>query len=321
MAVVALACALLWVTGAVAAAERTIELRGTIEPPRAGAYVSIQGALTPFSDKVLADSKGRFRFRNLVPGPYTVNVFLPGYGEVRRTVEVTESLADSRGRVEVAIPFTPPPASVAQTLEDRGTVSVRQLSIPDRARSEYEAAQRDLRRRDIDAAIRRLEDAVKRAPQFVLAWNNLGTIAYQTGRHADAEKYFRKALEHEPGAFLPVVNLGGLLLNLKRYDEALKLNLYAVEQQPHDALANSQLGINYFFLEEPDRALRYLKEAKRLDPAHFSQPQIYLAEIYARRGDLRAAIAELEEYIRLHPDAPETGRIRQKAEQLRAISR
>jgi len=302
-------------------AGRALELRGKIEPPQRGAFVSIQGALTPFSDKTLADSNGRFRFRNLAPGPYTISVFLPGYGEARRTVEVTTSLADSRGRVDVTIPFTPPRASAAQTLEDRGTVSVRQLSIPDRARSEYEAAQRDLGRRDIASAIRRLEDAVERAPQFVLAWNNLGTIAYQTGRHADAEEYFRKALEYEPGAFLPVVNLGGVLLNLKRFDEALKLNLYAVEQQPQDALANSQLGINYLFLEDPERALKHLLEAKRLDPAHFSQPQIYLAEIYARRGDVKAAIAELEEYIRLHPDAPETRKIREKAEQLRAISR
>jgi len=300
-----------------AAAERGLELRGRIEPAPGRAAVAIHGALTPFSGQAFSDSKGRFTFRNLVQGAYTIAVFLPGYGEVIRTVDVTSGLADAKGRVSVVIPFDPPGRAAATAIKERGTVSVKTLAIPGRAQAEYQAAQGDLARRDTESAKRHLERAVELAPHFMLAWNNLGTIAYQTGRHADAEKYFRAALERDPGAFYPVVNLGGVLLNLGKLDEALKYNEYAVRERPHDALANSQLGMTCFLRGDSERALKHLTEAKRLDPGHFSQPQLYLARIYAGRGDAKAAARELEEYVRLHPDAPESAGLRRQIEQLR----
>ena len=64
----------------VAAAARGLELRGRIEPAPGRAVVAIHGALAPFSDQAFSDFKGRFLFRNLVPGSYTIAVFLPGYG-------------------------------------------------------------------------------------------------------------------------------------------------------------------------------------------------------------------------------------------------
>ena len=57
------------------------------------------------------------------------------------------------------------------------------------------------------------------------------------------------------------------------------------ERRPMDALANVQLGVNYVNLRKPDLAVKYLKEAKRLDPGHFSTPQLALYEIYLRSGD------------------------------------
>jgi outer membrane protein assembly factor BamD (BamD/ComL family) len=58
-------------------------------------------------------------------------------------------------------------------------------------------------------------------------------------------------------------------------------------------------------------------EAKRLDPAHFSRPQWTLAQIYLRTGDPKAAAAELEEFIRLHPDSPDRERARAAIEELK----
>ena len=200
-------------------AERKLELRGQIEPrPEQYASVTLHGSDFPFNAQTLSDSKGRFRFRKVDPGLYTVIVFLPGRGTVRRTIVVSESLADEEGRVTIMFPYQP----AGESLEASGTVSVRELSIPGKARKEYSRAQKALNKRDIESAIGHLEKAVEIAPNFVSAWNNLGTIAYQTARYADAERYFRTALRYEPGAYTPVVNLGGALLSLRQYDEALK---------------------------------------------------------------------------------------------------
>jgi tetratricopeptide (TPR) repeat protein len=68
--------------------------------------------------------------------------------------------------------------------------------------------------------------------------------------------------------------------------------------------------MNYFKLDEFDEAERYLMAAKRLDPAHFSQPQVFLAAIYARRGNRSAAIRELQDLLAIRPDGPLSDNIR-----------
>jgi Tfp pilus assembly protein PilF len=157
-----------------------------------------------------------------------------------------------------------------------------------------------------------LRRAVEIAPQFSAAWNQLGTIAYQTRQFSDAETNFRKALAANPEAFEPLVNLGGVLLNLGRLREALGYNQQAVARRPNDALANSQLGLSYFELDEMDLAEKYLKAAVQIDPAHFSHPQLPLAEIYIQRGDRVSAVQALRSFLDRHPDSPEAAGVRVK---------
>ena len=118
------------------------------------------------------------------------------------------------------------------------------------------------------------------------------------------------------------MNLGGVLLKKAREEassaEALPFNQRAVQDRPEDALANAQLGMTYFKLDQFDQAEQYLLAAKRLDPAHFTQPQIFLADIYTRRGNRRAAIKELEDVLAIRPDGPLSDSIRHNLAQLSA---
>jgi tetratricopeptide (TPR) repeat protein len=290
------------------------EIVGRIEPP-VRASVHVYGSTAPFNTSALADAAGRFRVGRLAPGTYTVSVFLPGRGEARQTIAVGPGTADKRNRV-----------AVTMTLEDarlqrdtrHGTVSARELAIPDSARREYAEAQRLLGRPDVEGAIKRLERAVEIAPQFSAAWNNLGTIAYQTAEYPRAEEYFRRALEAEPGAYEPLVNLGGVLLNLQKFGEALEYNLHAVLMRANDALANSQLGLTYFELGRLELAEKYLRSAIKLDPGHFSHPQLPLADIYLRRGEPERAVEMLEHFLRRHPDAQGADGIRAAIAKLKA---
>ena len=306
----ALLCAAAWCE------EPKFELAGEIRPV-ARAAVSLHGATTPFAASTLSDPRGRFRFRGLMPGSYTVVVFIPGRGEARQTVEVGPSLADAKGRVAVNIEVTEARLLTEEAVRRKNLISARELSIPDRARREYSEAQKKLSRRDVPGAIAHLERAVKIAPQFAAAWNNLGTIAYQSRDFPRAESHFREALEQDAEAFEPVVNLGGVLLTLGKLEEALKYNLYAVLLRPTDALANSQLGMNYFGLGDLDRGLKYLTIAKHIDPTHFSHPQLTLAEIHLRRNDRRAAADELEDFLKRHPDWPQALKMREAIQNLR----
>ncbi len=285
---------------AASAAGQKFELRGGIDPPpKMFSAVQLHGQDFPYEASTTADGKGNFRFKKIDPGQYTVIVAVPGRGTVRRTVNVSAAKADQKRRVHVTIPFQPS----TESIEAAATVSLGELTVPPKAEREYEKAQKRLNRRDVEGAIRHLEKAVEIAPHYTAAWNNLGTIAYQSGRYEDAEKYFRSALEHEPGAYSPVVNLGGTLLSLNRFEEALEYNEYAVKMRPDEALPNSQLGMNHHYLGDDDNALEYLTKAKEIDPNHFSHPQLLLAKIYIRRGDSPAAAAELNDFLDRHPNS------------------
>lgn len=294
-------------------AAKTLELHGRVDPPPGRAFLVLNGTTSPFFASVLAGPDGRFRFRNLRPGTYALSVLVPGRGEVWRTVHVNESSADARGRINILVSFTP----ADSTLAAGQTVSLNELRIPDKAISHYLRAQESLSRYDAETAVKHLKQAVTIAPQFAAAWNQLGTIAYQSGQRQEAEKYFRTALEHEPGAYSPLVNLGGVLVNLGRWEEAWEINSRAVRRQPEDALARVQLGAACWALGKIEEAIVHLREAKRLDPDHFAQPQLLLANIYLERGDWVAAARELDELLARRPDSPEVRRLKEKIERLR----
>ena len=239
----------------------------------------------------------------LEPGPYTLTVMDPEWGVTRKTVQVTPSFADASGRVQVEIDLERSDAARSRRVEQQGTVSVSALKVSAKARAARRKAQTRLRKGDEKGGIALLLKAVEISPSFTEAWNELGTISYKAGRYVEAEQRFRKALESEPLAYAPMVNLGGALLSQNRFEEALSFNLMARSMQPEDALANSQLGMNFFYKGQFQKAREFLLRAKEADPSHFSYPQLFLADIYAKQGRLPEARAELEETLRLHPDA------------------
>jgi Tfp pilus assembly protein PilF len=275
--------------------------------------VFLHGAITPFSRQTLAGADGKFRFKTIPSGTYMLVVTVPRAGEIRRTIEVGPGFADSKGIVTATVMF-----DQNIPVNRRGGISAAELSVPESAIQEYNRAQDYLARQDIKGAIERLNKAVEISPRYAAAWNQLGTIAYQTRQYQQAELYFREALKQDPEAYAPLVNLGGALLALNRIEESLPINQAAVKAMPGDALAHSQLGKSYFYLGQFDDAETYLRRAKAIDPSHFSYPQVILIEIYMRRNQLPAAIAEMEEFLKLHPDSDWVPGIRKALETARA---
>jgi tetratricopeptide (TPR) repeat protein len=299
-----------------AATEPVYELTGQVRP-EAEASVTLFGATSPFHAFTLSDDAGHFTFKKLEAGAYTLAIFVPERGEARKTVEVGPGTADSRGRVVLHLDLKDADFVYESIMQQQHAITARELAIPDKAVREYQEARKLLGRRDIAAAVQRLEHAVELAPQFAGAWNELGTIHYQTGQFEQAENCFREALKQDPKAYEPLVNLGGVLVTVHNVDEAWKFNAFAVLSRPGDALANSQMGMTYFQMGDLEHAVKYLEKARHIDPAHFSHPQLVLAEIHLRREERPAAAECLEEFLRYHPDWPQAARMRDTIESLR----
>jgi tetratricopeptide (TPR) repeat protein len=295
-------------------AGRTFEVAGRITP-ELRASVSLHGATTAFASSTVSGARGQFHFAGLRAAAYTLIVFVPGRGEIRRAIDIGPGTANEKGQVKIDVAFDD-----ARAVPDPGTVSARDLSIPQSAQKEYSRAQKVLGKSDTAKAIEHLKRAVEIAPQFAQAWNNLGTIAYHQQRYPEAADYFRRALTADPSAYEPLVNLGGVLINLNNLDEAYTFNLHAVLRRPNDPLANSQFGMTYLGLGKLQLAEKYLLEARRLDPAHFSHPQLLLAEIYLREKRFAESASQMEEFLKYHPDSPGATKMRQEIARLRRIS-
>jgi Tfp pilus assembly protein PilF len=291
-----------------------LQLRGKVTGAINGRFrLILYGVDSPYEHEELILPGQEFRFHPLESGSYTLVVIRRGIGQIRRTVVVTPSFADKKGIVRFNVAYVPSEAA----LEGRGAlVSSRQLSIPGKALRKLAEARERLTRRQKARAVVSLKQAVEVAPRFSAAWNMLGVISYQDRDFSNAEEYFQRAVDTDPQSFEAIVNLGGAQLSTGKLVEALANNQRAQTARPQDPLANAQLGLSYFQLGDNDHAEPYLVKAKRIDPAHFTRPQLYLAQIYLARGDVNLATSELRDFIRRYPDAPEAESLREKLNEL-----
>lgn len=283
-------------------------------------FVRLSGVGTGYNARQEVYWDGKFKFKNLPPGAYSLSVVVPRMGEFRQTYSVGPSTSDKNGKVKVTMVLNPGKAIRTFTARERFTVPASRLAISEKAWKEYQDAQKSLAKEDRAGAEARLEKAIELAPTFAAAWNTLGVMAYQDKKWDLAEERFRQAERLDPLLIEPVINLGGVLLQTGKIDEALKYNQKAVERRPGDPVGQIQLGLTYLQLKRLDLAIRHLQETKRIDPGHYSYPQLVLCDIYLKQGNRIAAASELESFLRYHPDYEMADSLRSAIRKLRGVS-
>jgi tetratricopeptide (TPR) repeat protein len=282
---------------------RRFELTGTIasNEPRLFLgpvrYATLYSTGSSYVSRTPVDRVGRFKFKKLAQGTYIFVFGVPRSRPLRKTIEIGPSFADKKGRINAQLAFERKAVSGRPN-----TVPATQLAVPDSARFEFFKGQEHLDRRETARAREAFQRAIDIAPQFAAAWNSLGTAELQSERYEDAERALRRALDLNPSYYGPLLTLASTLMMLGKSEEALKFNLRAVKLRPDDPQAQSQLGHSYYYLGRLEEAEPPLREAKTLEPGHYTLPQLLLAEIYVHRGDYERAVRELEEFLKLHPD-------------------
>ena len=94
------------------------------------------------------DFGGKFKFKKVPSGSYSLQVEVRRRGDKHLTVEVSPSLADRKGRIHQIITVEPTQSVAVKQRPD--VVSVRELSIPEKARSLYLKAEKKLSKGEID---------------------------------------------------------------------------------------------------------------------------------------------------------------------------
>ena len=122
----------------------------------------------------------------------------------------------------------------------------------------------------------------------------------------------RNIAEKDPANVPSRVQLGNMYFDAERYQEAIRWYDEAFTLNNQDVGVSTDLGVCYYYTDQPDRAIRQLEESLRIDPKH-TKTLLNLGIVKAfGKQDLAGATAAWQEVITLDPASPE-GQAAQRA--------
>jgi tetratricopeptide (TPR) repeat protein len=148
-------------------------------------------------------------------------------------------------------------------------------------------------------------------------WFERGVEMEQTG--APPEQViaaYEKAIERDPDAPAPHVNLGTVYFHMQRWKEAEQHYRAAIAARPDYPLAWFNLGNLYDELRESGRALECYLKALAIDPG-FADAHYNAALIYQSRNDTLNAVRHWQQYLRLDPSGYWAGIARRELARLK----
>jgi tetratricopeptide (TPR) repeat protein len=139
----------------------------------------------------------------------------------------------------------------------------------------------------------------------------------------DAIAAFRTATELNPSFAEAYINLGMLLFQQSKDEEAEKALLKALELKPEESKTKNALGNLYFekarvLLEADkiDEALEQLKTSYSYNP-EYSYTNYLLGYAYSKKGNNEEAVKYFEAFLAKEPNAPQAAQVKDIIEKLK----
>ncbi len=123
----------------------------------------------------------------------------------------------------------------------------------------------------------------------------------------DAEQV--KALEsvagQNPNDAQPRVQLGNLYFDAEQYSQAITWYEQALKLNTKDPNVSTDLGVAYYYTNQPDRALSQFDASLAIDPGHTKTLlNVGIVRAFGKQ-DLAGAAKAWEQVVALSPDSPE----------------
>ncbi len=284
---------------------------GLCEAP---AHVSLIGHRGPVAETA-TNSECAADFFNLPEGTYRLTVTGQGFAKAD---PVTIQIA-SGGPEELEVK-----AKIANSrkhnygVPSSGFVSVSDLSIPSRARKEFDQATQLIGKQDLTQAIQKLNKAISIYPTYAVAYNNLGVIYSKLGDPVQERESLQKAISLDDHFALAYVNVGRMNIAGGDFPDAEVALDEASTFAPNDPMTLILLSYSEFMDRRFDEAIATSRRAHALDKPHaFAHRVAARAFEQERRG--ANAIAELESCLREEPSGPGAGAVRKELETVKAF--
>ena len=133
-----------------------------------------------------------------------------------------------------------------------------------------------------DSQVQALRNVIDRDAKNAVARAQLGNLYYDAGRFTDAIKW---------------------------YTESLAIN-------PNDASVSTDLGVSYYYNNQPDLAIKQLEHSLKVDPKH-TKALLNMGVVRAfGKQDLKGATEVWRRLVEIAPESPEGRQARQALESL-----
>ena len=127
----------------------------------------------------------------------------------------------------------------------------------------------------------------------------------------------KTAAAKEPTDALPRVQLGNLYFDAERFTDAITWYSEALALAPDNVDVSTDLGVSYYYIDQPDRALEQFDRSLKIDPAH-TKTILNMGIVKAfGKQDLKGAAEAWARVVELAPDSPEGQAARGALERMR----
>jgi tetratricopeptide (TPR) repeat protein len=260
------------------------------------------------------DDNGRFVFSRISNGVYVVSIEgfdqYDSYSQEFEILEQRTSLPQTT-TLTVRLRFKP-------SFDLKPAVVDSQIAgAPQKARKLYDEALKLAGEKKHQAAIDKLKLAVSEYADFVSAFNEMAVQYMQLGDLEKADESLKAALKISPEASEPLINRGIVLFRMKKFSESEDVFRSALDVNANSPVAHYYLGRLLTNSGKFDEAEKELKSALQLSNDQMIEAHRMLANLFITKGDDKNAIASLETYLRLNPNAPDADKLRAAIEQLK----
>jgi superkiller protein 3 len=190
-------------------------------------------------------------------------------------------------------------------------VSAADLSVPARARREFDKANGLLRKQDWSRAAKDLVKAVSIDPGFAGAYNNLGVAYANLGDIASERDALQKAIGLNDHFALAYVNIGRMDITSGNYAAAEAALDKASTLDSTDPAALTLLAYAELMQGQPRQTIAASQKAHALEGPHAFAHRL-AARAFEQQGQFRDAIAELAQSLKEEPSGPRADSARQE---------
>jgi len=261
---------------------------------------------------VVTGTRGEYQFNGVTSGDYLITAHAKGY-ETNTVSLMLGGFSLSNVTVTLRRSESAPPSGPGDT------VSAHELSIPDRARDEFDRGLKLMAasKPDYKKALAHFERAIKEFPDYFEAYAQIGIAQFHLADKTAAEHALRTSAQLSSGHYLDALSLLAHMLNDEsRFAESESFARSCATQDESAWGCDVELARALSGLKRPTEAEAVATKASALNPSN-ADTFLILGNIHIEEHKYSEVVKDFDAYLRLNPTGPESEQVRASQEQAR----